>query len=230
MIERGRKTFAMRTWRIKGIAIAFFLTVILICAFFYTKATQGLADEEGPLVVHKELGHYHQKLAEILSMERDAGLEIYGDHEGDGDPERSENQKEKDQLGKPEETVAKSAMKDLSNREEEKHDGTIGEKGGDESGSNESSAKEQQGRQNQTSTNVNSNSRLIAKMLARAKANKESLELYLKPFNPAEVVENRSIFLFETNNDIQEFAARTICALESAAWSNPSRNIFLLIR
>ncbi len=45
----------------------------------------------------------------------------------------------------------------------------------------------------------------------------------------SEIPINDSIFYVETNADISELPARTLCALESAAGANPDKLVFMLI-
>ncbi len=41
------------------------------------------------------------------------------------------------------------------------------------------------------------------------------------PFNSSEIRVNESIFFLETNNEAEEFSARAMCSVESAARYNP---------
>ena len=229
-------------------------TFFLLYAFLYTRAVQKV-QREGSLA-EINLDHGKRATQHVLNKltiddyggdEDEHGKEDYEDYEEEVKTEaKNEDDKDNAELSLQEMGMAKEENIIEHKIDSEKHQEEQSEKGEDVDKVNEglknrkrSNSRLRNGSKyaKNESSNLSgpNNVKHYAKKIARAKEAKaledqKSLEKYLKSFDPSEVVENKSIFLFETNNDVEELAARTLCAMESAARTNIKRRIFLLIR
>lgn len=246
----------MKNWSTKSIVLSLIFSLFLLYAFLYARAVQSMPPE-GPISEHKEIDNTTNVKHPNSSKIQDPSVDDYG---GDEDEEEeSEAPNVTDITGdstsadnnSDDVSVTSTTIQMLKDTEDANNSTKEFKQKSDRKKGNNKKARQKLKSENNTEETVSNldkigdgkmevenstskpsakDSKLMAKMLAKAKADQESLEQFLKPFDPAEVVENKSIFLFETNNDVEELAARTLCAMESAARTNINRRVFLLIR